>query len=973
MAGVSEAKLKEFLLREDVPAEDKKKAIQLYKDANGATPVPAPVPEATPGLGSAAGKLISEKTAAQSFDPGGSAHATSGEEEIAQGVEAGKKTLVPTVARTVGPAVGAIVGALTPIPGGAAAGAAIGAAAGDWIGQDKEIKVGLRTAYNPLRMGAELVTAGYFSKFQAGKTLMEAAAKGAIGNIGSETIISLADGHGLPGTFDLAMSGLAGGIMAGAGKVGEEVWQARRAAAKELSGSDVVAERIADFMGPVRTGEQLELKMPVQERLPLGPGEPTPPLVGPTQEPFLPKQTPRPTLESRGKAKKATALWDKKLSDDVLQNQMGFDDLEDGRTFEKLFRESQSPDQGTFDLKEAKRPQTSNVAQSDTSQASEYARMHARGLGKKEMLDTPLDRDPVFGDVGAVTKGLMVAGRPKDVFKRMEMETGFPVYEDYHNSSQAYRYAQMDVARDSKIAGDVLTGTRDSDQQAIFRSFMNGGNLESLPYRLRKKAATLWDIADKNLQEYDLSAQEYFGEFIPQVAKGKTMKQIIEEGTATSMIPKRLRFTEDAAQMLLSPSDPALIRVMNKLIDVGAYRRHVADVVAPMMEKYAADAKTPDEVKKYMNGYLSSLRGSTGDPSAETASYAFGMVAKKLGWNIPGDELVNKLIGASYTGLMGWRPASVIRNAMQTIQTGIPIFGVKSFAAGFEGALTKEGRKIAQDAGILAEGNVLHDVERATGRIMKTAFVPFQKAEDFNRTVAYLAGRNKFDRALAQAKKLAGDKGSVWDALLDKADIDMLSDPEQAVLAKMWDAGESVDKIRHTYAQGIVDDTQFMYLKPERAKVLQSQGGRILAGYANWSQGYASYMARMVGQGPPKKRARQLISFMGSNAVLAYGFSRVGGMLGDDDTYADNIGWTFLGPLFFSGGPILTTAQSLVDNSRKAYAGQTKPVTAASNYVKDVSKFLPAGGVMMDVWKAGHEPTKKEMFGRFLGFKRGSK
>src|SRR5262247_693120 len=101
-------------------------------------------------------------------------------------------------------------------------------------------------------------------------------------------------------------------------------------------------------------------------------------------------------------------------------------------------------------------------------------------------------------------------------------------------------------------------------------------------------------------------------------------------------------------------------------------------------------------------------------------------------------------------------------------------------------------------------------------------------ASFFNRTVTYLSARSKFDSAL----KNAGQRRDLlsWKKLADRADIDMLSHPEQDVLAKMWDAGDDIEKIRHTYAQGIVDDTQFMYMPPERARALQTLGGRMAFG-----------------------------------------------------------------------------------------------------------------------------------------------
>jgi hypothetical protein len=967
---VAEAQLKEFLLRDDVPDEDKTKAVELYKQAKGATAAPteaAPAPAAPINEVSAAVEQQKKEAEAAHFDPGGSAHGDVGTAEIVQGVQEKQSSASTkaTLARTVLPIAGGLIGAILPIPGGAAMGAAIGAGAGDWIAQDAEIESGLRQAYNPLRTGGEMITAGYFSKYQAGKTLMQAAVTGALGNMASDTFINLTEGKGLPSTFDLAVSGLTGMILSGAGHKGEEIWQARKAAAREITGSDEVATRLANFIGPTQTGEQLELRLKAApKQLELGlpaPETPQPPFVGPTQD-----------ITKPGKVKVTAAQTKqrKQWSDQELTDQFGFDDIEEGRTFEKLFRNGDPPDQYSLNLKEAKPTGAMRVAQASTSEADEFARMEALGRGKKEMLDTPMDRDAEWGDVSRTTKGIMSVGRPKDVAKRLEMDTNYPVYQDYHDSSQAYRAAQKDVSSDSREAGSAIKGTDATQRNAIFQAFMNGGDFSRLPSAIQKKASTLWAVADKQLAEYDLTAAEYFSEYLPQVAAGKSMKQIIEEGTATSMIPNRMRFAEDAAEMLLSPQDPSLVRVMNKLIDAGAYRRHVADIGAELKLKYGAEGNAPEEVKDFMNGYLASLKGSTGDPSAETVDNVFGMIASKLGMKISGTELSNKLIGATYTGLMGYRPSSIIRNAMQTIQTGIPLYGVKSFTAGLKGALTAEGRATALAAGVIDEGNVLHDIGRSAGKITKGAFWGFQKVENFNRTVSYLAGLDKFDRALGKASK--GGRAS-WSKLMDKADIDMLSEPEIEVLSKMWDAGEPIDKIKHVYAQGIVDDTQFMYLMPERAKVLQSQSGRMVLGYANWSQGYASYVARMVGQGPPRKRVRQTAMWLGTNAVLAGAFAKVGGMFGDDDSFNDNLGWTFAGPLFYAGGPILTTAQSLSEQGRKMYQGQVSLKAGATQMVKDVSTFVPFGGVTRDIFKAAKEPNAKEMMGRFLGFKRGRK
>ena len=519
-----EARLEAFLLREDVPAEAKKEAVRLYKAESPEPPPPGQTTPTTQPQTTTTTPVSGSQTTTTTLP-------TSQEEEVAPEPEkTGDAGWTPTIARTAGPIIGAAVGSAVPIIG-TAVGGAVGAGVGDWIAQSAEVNAGSRQAYNPLRGSAEVITAGYFSKFQAGKTLMQAAAKGAIGNIGSDTFINLTDGKGLPSTFELAVSGLTGGILSGLGRKSggisnEEVLQARKAAAKEITGSDEVAERLASFMGPTQAGQQLELpgsrlsggsildqapqqlEFPKQQRM-IHPGEEVIYKGQPaTLEPIFPRlpgEPPIPQVSRLGKVdikladgtEKAVKLSDvrtadkfrveiaddgslipvmgkkggperfggeskplfgkpgtlgvgakkraglkKFWTDEQLKDQMGFDDLEEGRTFQKIFQEGDSPDQYSLNLGDAKPTGAVKVAQPTISEADEFASMQAKGLGKREMLETPLDRDPTWGDVSETTKGMMEVGRPKDVAKRLEMETNFPLYQDYHEGSQAYRTAQ---------------------------------------------------------------------------------------------------------------------------------------------------------------------------------------------------------------------------------------------------------------------------------------------------------------------------------------------------------------------------------------------------------------------------------------------------------------------------------------------------------------------------------------------------
>ena len=227
--------------------------------------------------------------------------------------------------------------------------------------------------------------------------------------------------------------------------------------------------------------------------------------------------------------------------------------MRDGHSRRSL-TQSESPDKYSLNLGYADgKDKPWVVHQITMDEQAEWAKMKALARGKKEMLETPLDRDPEFGDVDPITKSLrtpssepeihpmrgvakkakedltwrekkrlgrtktvQLVGRAKDVFKRLEIDHDYPVYQDYDKGSDLYRRAQQDVTRDSQIATDQINKMRKADRTAVVHGFMAGGDFSNLAPKLRAKAARLWDLADQQLGEYSLTAKQYFGEYLPR-------------------------------------------------------------------------------------------------------------------------------------------------------------------------------------------------------------------------------------------------------------------------------------------------------------------------------------------------------------------------------------------------------------------------------------------------------------------------
>jgi hypothetical protein len=152
---------------------------------------------------------------------------------------------------------------------------------------------------------------------------------------------------------------------------------------------------------------------------------------------------------------------------------------------------------------------------------------------------------------------------------------------------------------------------------------------------------------------------------------------------------------------LLDPRDPSLVKVMSRLIQFGTYQRHVATPAMNASIKYGPDSVVDGRIKEFMHGYLQSLKGPTGDPTAEFVDKFMGQLGRIL---FPfsqktGKEMADTVIGQTYAGLMGYRPSTIMRNATQTLQTGVPVYGPRSWAAGVSKFMTAEGREIVERSG----------------------------------------------------------------------------------------------------------------------------------------------------------------------------------------------------------------------------------------------------------------------------------
>lgn len=324
-----------------------------------------------------------------------------------------------------------------------------------------------------------------------------------------------------------------------------------------------------------------------------------------------------------------------------------------------------------------------------------------------------------------------------------------------------------------------------------------------------------------------------------------------------------------------------------------------------------------------------------------------------------------------YSGVaMSARPALAIRNMTQSYLAAPKV--------GF-GNVTKTIKDVLSDAysgnfkmweeakasGVIAGGDPifkLDDLDFVSAgfwrRAMDAGLVPYRKADEFNRVVAYHAGKRAVERWGA---KFAKD-GDIDSFLLHTGLAGDSSVIQNVVLKKI--KGQSLSDAADYYGRHLAQDTQFIYNRANLPDIMTGTTGRLFGQFGVWPVGFWNYMRRntsgIAGSGLRATYARR---FLGKWALLYGGTALgLGGTLGIDTS-----SWNFGLPFTFEGGPAF---QLLRD--------ATNTVGGGSEYQKklawgDIRRFLttvpvPFGGMISDIRQAGGESNALRQALTLMGF-----
>lgn len=869
----------------------------------------------------------------------------------------------PTIARTAGPLLGAAAG-IPGGPAGIAAGAALGSSVGDIAAQAIEKHRGERKEYNPWRTAMEAGTGAAFSSIPMGDLILPAVAAGGLGVVSSNAI-SLSEGQGMNTAGQNAFAFLtAGGLHAVS-----HYAQVKSAAVKELAGVPEVEDHLkiltapdAPTHGPDGVPTEIPpIGMVDEFGKPIPSRGAYPDMVGPPKPEIGPTDpaadiVPSVTTTGGGETKVGQTPVKRPTGLNTASRKM-----QAKQAVLDTFMEQRRP--GIFDAE----PIQKDIPHLGSVPTGGDLLEHDGGMEAlmSQAKDPPKEMpgDSKFPEPKDVTTNLMrYVGRTKSYFKRLEDETGFQVYGDYDQLSQANRKYQMSRKSLSEGAGKALSGTDRGDWTNILTDYGAGQDGASLQPKLRGKAQNLSKVIDQSMSPFDMSAHDLFTGYIPAMLSGDP------EAVAA---PQFAKFHAAVTEGKVNLQTNDLPRMMQQITNMGAFEEHAADTVESLRAKYSSNMDAPKAVRDAINYYTGVLDG-TADYLKSGLGSAITHVADQFGWKMDGDGVANRIITTQYAAMMAGRPGPVIRNALQPLQTGAGPLGFSWLANGYKQAFSAEGRALIEKSGVAADSvmSELASLGKTTrpgqfvDKTVATFMAPFGHVENINRGSIYLGARSKIMWA---AEKYGHDTNT----FLTKSGVGRYTQQEANIVLDLFNRGD-LEGAADRGAQMLVDNTQFMYSQFERSRIMTG-AGRSIGAFGMWPQQYGGYLTRMFQKGANGTAydiARDFGRFTAANVALLGTFYKAGKFLNDETALSDNLGWLMVAPAIYTGSPLASSIYTGAKQLQQASVG--KPPKASDVFRNVAAPFIPFGGAAQDYVKARKEPNLLEGLGRYASIKRGA-
>lgn len=622
-----------------------------------------------------------------------------------------------------------------------------------------------------------------------------------------------------------------------------------------------------------------------------------------------------------------------------------------------------------------------------------------KGLGEGEL---PLRMEPTG------VSPLSALRPPKAVMMDVQMKTKGRIraYTDiFEPAVDARRAASDEIGRVGKAVSEELRGvkkpklqsmlqwlkTPESERQSVGNALGLTADEQQRALRVKDHVGRLWE---RNFHE---SFDDYVTGILPRIegARPDQLEALRNHRTAGRMLQYAA-----ASELKLESKDIGKFAAGH--IRALAMMHHF-DPTYRQLAGLTFKGEYPAEFRDYLTNWLRGLRG-TDSSFAKAFNPSFRKFLTSLGVDASDADVrnvVNTYTQLTHAGLLGFRPGPLIRNMFNTWQTGSRI-GLDWTWRGITKAMSKEGWSQAKAAGMIEE-EVLHEVEGlrelgSVSTVTKTASAIaerglrfYGKVDDFNRAAMYLGMRDKF---LTAVKKGIKDESKFLSTSGLYRFHPVIRDQ---VMGMMRTKG--VQDAAHLIGVHAAQDTQWVYRSGFRPTAMSGELNRAFLQFGVWPMNYLEYTRQMLTmpQTPTLEKAKWVGEWALANAGILGVFGAAGSAVGlGPDALHHTLGWTFVGPLSYTGGPLFDLLKSSegfmigAPEQTAAQAKRTAKETAigaipGSGLLRDVARAKGTGADMLqqamgeDAMKAlgmeypGAQPsqsTEEEMFRFMTGIRR---
>jgi hypothetical protein len=378
------------------------------------------------------------------------------------------------------------------------------------------------------------------------------------------------------------------------------------------------------------------------------------------------------------------------------------------------------------------------------------------------------------------------------------------------------------------------------------------------------------------------------------------------------------------------------------------------------MMKISLDKTYPQAFRNYVGDWARNARGTS-----TLFAQRFNPVYKKMWARLGVDatdkdvsDIVDNMISLTHAGLVGFRPAPLMHNMFNLLQTGNRI-GPKYLYRGLKAAFTAEGANISRAAGMIDEAaqevEALRELAspgrftRAVRTVTKVGLLPYGKIDDINRSAIFLGMRERFLDAAAKV-------GPNREKLLSEAGLYRFHEAIRDHVLEPWAKGD-IKAAADLAGVHAAQATQWVYRNEYKPAMMNGGLSRLFTQFGVWPLNYLEYTRQMYSLPMPKReRALWLRDFALGNGTILGAMAAAGSTVGlGYEAFANATKWTFAGPLAYAGGPavdMLFALPKLSQDFQDQAIGKTVNDATLNRVKSNLANMIPGVGLQRDIARA---------------------